>query len=186
MKITITAIVLLGALHSASSHWLDADVARSNALQSTWKAAVSPRFQNVSRLEIVAMMGVPMQEHEQSLLPLPKSSSAFIAVPDAFSVYEQWPQCLAYIADQGNTNPCAMCVHRVVHASTGQCGSCWAFGTGGSFADRLCIASNGSKVGTCADVWVAVTSSLSCPGSRRRRLLPRDHRLRQNSPQRRL
>ena len=102
MKIAITAIVLLAALHCASAHWLDAAAARSNALQTTWKAAVSPRFHNVSRLEIVAMMGVPMQEHEQSLISLPKSASASIAVPDAFSVYKQWPQCSAYIADQGN------------------------------------------------------------------------------------
>lgn len=29
---------------------------------------------------------------------------------------------------------------------SGNCGSCWAIGTGGSLADRLCIASNASKV----------------------------------------
>jgi hypothetical protein len=41
---------------------------------------------------------------------------------------------------------CALPIDRLIHACTGQCGSCWAFGTGGSFADRLCIASNASKV----------------------------------------
>ena len=38
------------------------------------------------------------------------------------------------------------CDVTVTLAAAGQCGSCWAFGTGGSFADRLCIASNASKV----------------------------------------
>ncbi len=38
------------------------------------------------------------------------------------------------------------CDVSVTLAASGQCGSCWAFGTGGSFADRLCIASNASKV----------------------------------------
>jgi hypothetical protein len=41
----------------------------------------------------------------------------------------------------------------------GQCGSCWAFGTGGSFADRLCIASNASKVAAPASL--ALHSALS-------------------------
>ena len=37
-------------------------------------------------------------------------------------------------------------MRRYVMRISGQCGSCWAFGTGGSLADRLCIASNASKV----------------------------------------
>ena len=96
-------IFLLAVLNCVSAYWLDAEAARSNALQTTWKAAVSPRFKNVTRLDIIAMMGVPMLEHENSLSSLPKSISASIAaVPDAFSVYDQWPQCVAYIADQGD------------------------------------------------------------------------------------
>ena len=101
MKFAAVSILLLAALNCASAHWLDAIAARSNSLQTTWKAAVSPRFQNVSRLDVIAMMGVPMQEHEQSLVSLPKAASSSVAVPDAFSVEEQWPQCYAYIADQG-------------------------------------------------------------------------------------
>jgi hypothetical protein len=101
MKFSPATILLLAALHCASAHWLDAAAARSNSLQTTWKAAVSPRFQNLTRLEITAMMGVYMQEHEHSLVSLPKSSSAALAVPAAFSVYEQWPQCGVFIPDQG-------------------------------------------------------------------------------------
>ena len=101
MKIAAASVLLLAALNCASAHWLDAAAARSNAMQSTWKAFVSPRFQNVSRLEVAAMMGVPMLEHERSLISLPKSSSAALAVPAAFSVYEQWPQCGTFIPDQG-------------------------------------------------------------------------------------
>ena len=101
MKFAPAAILLLAALHCASAHWLDAAAARSNSLQTTWKAAVSPRFQNLTRLEITAMMGVHMQEHEHSLVSLTKSSSAALAVPAAFSVYEQWPQCGTFIPDQG-------------------------------------------------------------------------------------
>ncbi len=100
MKIA-AAIFLLATLKCASAYWLDAAAARSNSLQTTWKAVVSPRFQNMTRLEIIAMMGVPMQEHERSLMSLPKSSSSSLAVPAAFSVYEQWPQCGTFIADQG-------------------------------------------------------------------------------------
>jgi hypothetical protein len=118
MKIAAASVLLLAALNCASAHWLDAAAARSNAMQSTWKAFVSPRFQNVSRLEVVAMMGVPMHEHERSLFSLPKSSSSFIAVPAAFSVDQQWPQCAAYIADQG-----ALDLQRA-HALRRDCDAC--------------------------------------------------------------
>jgi hypothetical protein len=101
MQIITGAIFLLAVLNYASAHWLDVEAARSNLLQVTWKAAVSPRFLNVSRLEAIAMMGVPMQEHTHSLISLPKSSFASLAVPGSFTVAEQWPQCDAYIADQG-------------------------------------------------------------------------------------
>jgi hypothetical protein len=98
---TLVSIFLLVTVNLASAHWLDAVAARTNALQSTWRAKVSPRFQNVSRPEVVAMMGVPMKEHEKSLVDMPKDSSSFVVLPAAFSVYEQWPKCFAYIADQG-------------------------------------------------------------------------------------
>jgi hypothetical protein len=103
MKIAAAAFLFLAAVHCASAHWLDDAAARSNSLQTTWRAAVSPRFQNVSRPVVVSMMGVPMQEHEKSLVSLPKSSSSPLssALPAAFDVYEQWPQCTATIADQG-------------------------------------------------------------------------------------
>jgi hypothetical protein len=97
------AVVALLLLNCASADWLDHAAAHSNSLQTTWTAAVSPRFRNVSRLDIISMMGVPMQEHEKSLITLPKSSASSVAeaVPAAFAVYEQWPQCTAYIKDQG-------------------------------------------------------------------------------------
>jgi hypothetical protein len=103
MNIKTVALFLLAAFKCVQSvHWLDAVVTRSNSLQTTWKAAVSPRFQNISRLEVIAMMGVPMQEHQRSLLSLPKSSSSSsVALPTAFSVSEQWPQCAVHIMDQG-------------------------------------------------------------------------------------
>jgi hypothetical protein len=104
MKIAAAAVLFLAAVHCTSAHWLDDAAARSNSLQTTWRAAVSPRFQNISRPAVVSMMGVPMQEHEKSLVSLPKSSSSPLnsALPAAFDVYEQWPQCAATIADQGN------------------------------------------------------------------------------------
>ena len=146
MHILPAAFLLSLALHCTSAHWLDAVASRTNALRTTWKAAVSPRFANSSRHEIIAMMGVPMDAHERSLLSLPQSASASLAVPAAFNVYEQWPQCFAYIADQGEATlvqqPGVQYRHKYF---AGQCGSCWAFGTGGSLADRLCIASNASK-----------------------------------------
>jgi hypothetical protein len=103
MKIAAAAVLFLAAVHCTSAHWLNDAAARSNSLQTTWRAAVSPRFQNVSRPAVVSMMGVPMQEHEKSLVSLPKSSSSPLnsALPSAFDVYEQWPQCTANIADQG-------------------------------------------------------------------------------------
>jgi hypothetical protein len=101
MHILPAAFFLLVTLHCTSAHWLDAVASHTNALRTSWKAAVSPRFANASRLDIIAMMGVPMEAHERSLVSLPKSASASLAVPAAFNVYEQWPQCFAYIADQG-------------------------------------------------------------------------------------
>jgi hypothetical protein len=111
MQIITCAIFLLAALNYASAYWLDVEAARSNSLQVTWKAAVSPRFHNVSRLEAIAMMGVPMHEHAHSLISLPKSSVASLAVPEAFSVAEQWPQCGAYIADQGEPFSARIAIH---------------------------------------------------------------------------
>ena len=112
MNIKTVAFFLLVALKCVqSAHWLDAVAARSNSLQTTWKAAVSPRFQNISRLEVVAMMGVPMPEHQRSLVSLPKSSSASsLALPTAFSVLEQWPQCGGHIMDQGVPSCACVCV----------------------------------------------------------------------------
>lgn len=103
MKFKTVSLFLLVALKCAqSAHWLDVAAARSNSMQTTWKAAVSSRFQNISRLEVLAMMGVPMPEHQRSLVSLPKSSSASsVALPTAFSVLEQWPQCASRIMDQG-------------------------------------------------------------------------------------
>ena len=103
MNIKAVALCLLVAVQCVqTAHWLDGVAARSNSLQTTWKAAASPRFQNISRLEAIAMMGVPMQEHQRSLVSLPQSSSASsVALPTAFSVSEQWPQCAVHIMDQG-------------------------------------------------------------------------------------
>ena len=148
MNIKTVALFLLVALKCVqSAHWLDAVVARSNSLQTTWKAAASPRFKNMSRLEVIAMMGVPMQEHQRSLVSLPKSSStSSLALPTAFSVSEQWPQCALHIMDQGVRSCACVCVKFFSNTFSGNCGSCWAIGTGGSLADRLCIASNASNV----------------------------------------
>ena len=41
---------------------------------------------------------------------------------------------------------------------SGNCGSCWAIGTGGSLADRLCIASNASMVRSV----LIVSLSIAC------------------------
>ena len=157
MKFKTVSLFLLVALQCAqSAHWLDVAAARSNSMQTTWKAAVSSRFQNISRLEVLAMMGVLMPEHQRSLVSLPKSSSASsVALPTTFSVLEQWPQCASRIMDQGVRSRDCVCfiVFRILFS--GNCGSCWAIGTGASLADRLCIASNASKV------WLTLNAPLS-------------------------
>ena len=100
------AVLLLVVFKCAAAQWLDAAAAQSNAIQTTWKASVSPRFQNLSRLDIISMMGVPMLEHATSLTSLPKDDAVHLAsaVPAAFEVYDQWPQCSTSIADQGSSH----------------------------------------------------------------------------------
>jgi len=190
---TVTLFLLVALKCVQSAHWLDGVAARSNSLQTTWKAAVSPRFQNISRLEVVAMMGVPMPEHQRSLVSLPKSSAASsVALPTAFSVLEQWPQCVGHIMDQGVRSSARVCVTVFSYTFSGNCGSCWAIGTGGSLADRLCIASNASNVRPTLTALLSIlclqtkhgTSRpaatecfLSRADPRRRRFVPRDPRL---------
>ncbi|XP_026815572.1 cathepsin B-like [Rhopalosiphum maidis] len=95
----------------------------------TWKAGINfhPETPLKFILGLLGSKGVkvsstgPYKSQDQ----LYKSNTS---IPTEFDARKRWKNCttIGTIRDQGN------------------CGSCWAFSTSGAFADRMCIASNGT------------------------------------------
>lgn len=72
------------------------------------------------------------------------------ALPAAFDVRVQWPQCAnvsGHIRDQSD------------------CGSCWAFGTTEAFNDRLCITHGFSTLLSPTDTFACCDFNNGCLGS---------------------
>lgn len=92
-----------------------------NSLNTTWKAAKSPRFDypGVTEEYVKGLCGV-LKGGPQ--LPL-EDITPLDAIPETFDSRQKWPDCLSIsdIRDQGS------------------CGSCWAFGAVESMSDRYCI-----------------------------------------------
>ncbi|CAD5213839.1 unnamed protein product [Bursaphelenchus okinawaensis] len=105
---------------------------------SSWHAELNHRFKNRNVDEILKSLGVA-DDHDdivdeyEAKHPVANDVYGYsnTAIPSSFDSRTQWPQCnktIARIADQS------------------KCGSCWAVSSAGAFSDRMCIATNGSKV----------------------------------------
>lgn len=121
----------------------DALVHYVNTLNTTWRAAHSPRFIHVSHKTIHQMMGVNLLSHEQSLqyAGVAKSRHIRAHIPESFDSREEWPMCnsIREVRDQS------------------ACGSCWAFGAVEAMTDRICVATEGR-----VQVHLSADDLLSC------------------------
>nr|DAA06106.1 TPA_inf: cathepsin B [Acyrthosiphon pisum] len=115
---------------SEQTYFLNKDyISTINSVAKTWKAGINfhPETPLKFILGLLGSKGVdvssagPFKSHDPLYSPAGN-------IPNEFDARKRWKNCttIGTIRDQGN------------------CGSCWAFSTSGAFADRLCIASNGS------------------------------------------
>ncbi|UJR32386.1 hypothetical protein I4U23_019848 [Adineta vaga] len=97
--------------------------------KSTWKAGPS-KFTSWSKSSLKRLMGLRPDHFKQVKQLVPLIHDVPNDLPTNFDSREQWSNCpsIREIRDQGN------------------CGSCWAFGAVEAMSDRICIASNGSKL----------------------------------------
>jgi cathepsin B len=88
-----------------------------------WKAAISPRFSNLTVSQFKHLLGVkPLPKGFLEDIPI-KTHPKGLKLPNQFDARTNWAQCgtIGRILDQGH------------------CGSCWAFGAVESLSDRFCI-----------------------------------------------
>lgn len=119
-----------------------------NAMQTTWKAAVHPRFANATVASLKTLLGSFVPGDSEYLAPeLERTSFPSAAIPEAFDVRTAFPQCAAItgrVRDQSN------------------CGSCWAFSSTESFNDRMCIKTGDAKTVLSPEDTVSCCSGFSC------------------------
>jgi len=103
-----------------------------------WKAAAHPRFASQAPGASSDMMGVKGDQKQAVADLMAKGEIVYDAsansnsmIPDSFDSAQQWPHCekiINDIRDQSN------------------CGCCWAFAGAEAASDRMCIATNGTKM----------------------------------------
>lgn len=115
-------VVLAASVSLAASMSLEEIVAEVNSKQTSWVAAVPPKFSSVEAVKpfLGAFRPGDAQYEEPEVMDIPARNEA---LPDSFDAAEKWPNCtvISNVRDQS------------------ACGSCWAFGSASSFEARACI-----------------------------------------------
>ncbi|XP_025418162.1 cathepsin B-like cysteine proteinase 3 [Sipha flava] len=128
--VVLTSIVLISIRLTEQSNFLSIDhIKKINEVAKTWKA--KQNFPpNTPRERIVRLLG---SQSVSNVLksPVKDNDPLYVEdseIPSEFDARTQWKYCstIGLVRNQGN------------------CGSCWAFGTTSAFADRLCVATDGS------------------------------------------
>ncbi|XP_060858168.1 cathepsin B-like cysteine proteinase 3 [Metopolophium dirhodum] len=127
--VVLISVVLLSVYLTEQAHFLSKDyINKINEVAKTWKAKQNfpentPKEQIVRLLGSKRLLGIPKS-------PIKENDKLYMdnsEVPEFFDSRLEWKYCktIGHVRNQGN------------------CGSCWAHGTTGAFADRLCVATNG-------------------------------------------
>eukprot|EP00494_Astrolonche_serrata_P024108 UN24366 len=104
-------------------------VDKINQAQSSWKAAVYPRFGNMTRFDFQRFLGTIVDEDLRCNIKHVQSATPGFEAPESFDSKTNWPQCAKVIGDIRDQS---------------NCGCCWAFGASEAASDRMCVATNGT------------------------------------------
>jgi len=134
------AVVLAGAVTASDVH--PERAAQIAQIQNTpgvlWQAAAHPRFASQAPGTSMDLMGVK-GDQKKAVADMLKSgeivqdvsTNSNAAVPDNFDSETNWPQCAKIIGDIRDQS---------------NCGCCWAFAGAEAASDRMCIATNATKM----------------------------------------
>eukprot|EP00419_Tripos_fusus_P056033 CAMPEP_0172812004 /NCGR_PEP_ID=MMETSP1075-20121228/9765_1 /TAXON_ID=2916 /ORGANISM="Ceratium fusus, Strain PA161109" /LENGTH=376 /DNA_ID=CAMNT_0013651503 /DNA_START=65 /DNA_END=1195 /DNA_ORIENTATION=- len=109
----------------------------------SWHAVAHPRFAAAAPGVSRDLMGVKGDQKEavanlvaKGEIVYDESMNSNGAIPETFDSAQQWPQCAKIIGDIRDQS---------------NCGCCWAFAGAEAASDRMCIATNGTKMVPLSD-----------------------------------
>ena len=118
-----------------------------NNMKTTWTAGVPVRFANATLADLKRQLGTIMPGEDGYQAPEVEQTvfAKNLAIPSAFDVRTNWPECSSItgrVRDQSN------------------CGSCWTFGSTEAFNDRYCIAHKDASI-----IFSAEDTNACCSGA---------------------